>query len=98
MNRDVVIVENPSEVGAGTRGAGAGPFAVRLQDNQTGNLVYGRYPHMTVDTFNAALCNPVQTPHAKYMKEIVDQNNRLIDVLTPLLETAKFPIVLSGDH
>ncbi len=98
MNRDVVIVENPSELGAGTRGAGTGPFAVRLQDNQTGNTVYGKYPFQTVETFNGALCTPITTPNAKYIKEIVDQNNRLIDVLHPLFTQNKFPVIVSGDH
>jgi arginase len=98
MNRDVVIVENPSEIGAGTRGAGTGPFAIRLQDNQTGNSVYQKHPHITVDTQNAVLCQPIETPHAKYLSEIVDQNNRLIDVLTPIFEEKKFPFIISGDH
>lgn len=98
MNRDVVIVENPSELGAGTRGAGTGPFAVRLQDNQTGNEVYGKYPFLTVETFNGALCRPITTPNAKYIKEIVDQNQRLINVLSPLFDQQKFPLVVSGDH
>ncbi|MCO4819930.1 MAG: arginase [Bacteroidetes bacterium] len=98
MNRDVVIVENPSEVGAGARGAGTGPFAVRLQDNETGNKVYGKFPHLTVDTFNGALCNPITTPNAKYINEIVEQNNRLIGRIQPLLDAGKFPFILSGDH
>ena len=98
MNRDVVIVENPSEVGAGARGAGTGPFAVRLQDNETGNTVYGRFPHITVETSNGALCNPITTPNAKYINEIVEQNNRLIGRIQPLLQDGKFPVILSGDH
>lgn len=98
MKRDVIIVENPSEIGAGTRGAGTGPFAVRLQDNQTGNTIYGKYPFKTVETFNGALCAPVTTPHAKYIKEIVDQNKRLINVLSPIFQSDKFPLIISGDH
>ena len=98
MKRDVVIVENPSEIGAGTRGAGTGPFAVRLQDNQTGNTIYGQIPYITVDTYNGALCKPATTPNAKYIKEIVDQNNRLIGRLKPLIEEGKFPLIMSGDH
>ncbi|MFT5512553.1 MAG: arginase [Bacteroidia bacterium] len=98
MIRNVVIVENPSELGAGTRGAGTGPFAVRLQDNQTGNKIYGHIPHITVDTFNGALCQPITTPNAKYIREIVNQNNRLINCLKPLLKAGKFPLLISGDH
>ncbi len=90
MNRDVVIVENPSEVGAGARGAGTGPFAVRLQDNETGNTVYGRFPHITVETSNGALCNPITTPNAKYIKRLWSKTIRLIGRIQPFTQDGSF--------
>jgi arginase len=98
MNRQVVIIENPSELGAGTRGAGTGPIAVRLQDNQEGNTIYGKIPHKTVLSRNEVLCSGHKTPSAKHISDIIEQNNRLIDEVQNHLSSGDFPFIVSGDH
>lgn len=98
MKRDIVLIENPSELGAGTRGAGLGPIAVRLQDNQNGSEVYSKYPHVTVLSQNEVLCNTVVNPHAKYITTIVNHNKAFIKEFQSQVKTGKFPIVISGDH
>ncbi len=98
MNRDVVILENPSELGAGTRGAGIGPMAVRLEDNQNGNDIYGKYPLVTLATRNDILCKETDSPTAKYIEFIERQNLLLIDEIQKQLSNNKFPLVISGDH
>ena len=98
MNRDIILIENPSELGAGTRGAGLGPIAVRLQDNQNGNEVYGKIPHVTVPSRNEVLCDSVENPHGKKIAAILEQNNLFINEFQSQTNNGKFPIVISGDH
>ncbi|MBO6517959.1 MAG: arginase [Bacteroidia bacterium] len=98
MKRDVVILENPSELGAGTRGAGTGPISLRLEDNQNGNAVYGKYPHVTIPSRNEVLCKATDTPSAKYINQIEEQNLVLINKLQEQLGSNKFPLIVSGDH
>lgn len=96
--REVVILENPSELGAGTRGAGLGPMAVRLEDNQNGNVIYSRYQHVTLGSLNHKLCAETQTPFAKNIEFIEEQNIALVDAVQDILGQEKFPLIMSGDH
>ncbi len=98
MNRKVVIIENPSELGAGTRGAGTGPIAVRLQDNQEGNTIYGSIPHKTVLSRNEVLSSTHNTPSAKHILNIIAQNELFIDEVQHHLNAGDFPLIVSGDH
>ena len=97
-SKSIVIVENPSELGAGIRGAGLGPASVRLQDNQSGNTVYGKYPLQIVNHRNTVMCDDTDFEYAKYLTDIEAQNNELIGCIKPLLREGKFPLVMSGDH
>ncbi len=97
-NKKIVIVENPSELGAGTRGPATGPIAVRLEDNQSGNTVYGKLKHKTVESRNHVMCEAPSNPHAKYIEEIKNQNLALIDSVQDELKNNNFPLVISGDH
>ncbi|MFT4521763.1 MAG: arginase [Bacteroidia bacterium] len=97
-SKNIIIIENPSEVGAGTRGAGLGPVAVRLEDNGHGNKIYGKFPFRNIDSFNHLMVNPTEHEHAKYIDLIVRQNERLMDAIQSEFKAGNFPILLSGDH
>lgn len=98
MKKDIIIIENPSELGAGTRGAATGPIAVRLEDNMHGNAIYGKYPHITVLSRNEVLCKPTATPNAKYLKDIEEHNLEFMSVMQQQLKANRFPVIVSGDH
>ncbi|MCB9261724.1 MAG: arginase [Flavobacteriales bacterium] len=97
-NNNIIIIENPSELGAGTRGAATGPIAVRLADNQGENKIYGKIEHTTIKSRNEALCKPVTTPHAKYVADIYEHNQEVVKTIKKQLLDQKFPLIISGDH
>ena len=98
MKRNIIIIENPSEVGAGVRGAGLGPVAVRMEDHRMGNELYSRFPFMNIDSFNHELVNPTPYLHAKYINFIVEQNERLVNTIQTEIKKDRFPLIISGDH
>lgn len=98
MVRNLVIIENPSEVGAGVRGAGLGPVAVRMEDHRMGNELYARFPFLNIDSYNHELVKPTPYAHAKYVDFILKQNDRLIGEIQTQLDLGRFPFILSGDH
>ncbi len=98
MKKNLVIIENPSEIGAGVRGAGIGPVAVRLEDHRSGNLLYSQHPFLNIDSYNHELVHPSPYHHAKYIDFIVKQNERLIETIQSEIRKNRFPLIISGDH
>jgi arginase len=96
--RNIHIIENPSELGAGVRGPALGPIAVRLEDNRLDNRIYGKFTHSTVNSLNHRLCAPTPFVHAKFLDAIVEHNLTYAESFQEILKSGKFPIVMSGDH
>ncbi|MCB0733731.1 MAG: arginase [Flavobacteriales bacterium] len=98
MERNVIIIENPSEIGAGVRGAGLGPVAVRMEEHRLGNHIYSRFPFKNIDSYNHELVRESPYKHAKYIDFIQKQNERLVEEVQDELKLGRFPLIISGDH
>jgi arginase len=98
MQRVVKIIENPSELGAGVRGAALGPIAVRLEDIRRGAKIYNKLEFDSVGSRNEVLAHPTKFPFAKYIDHIFAQNQVLSSRLGEELRRGIFPLVISGDH
>ncbi|MBI1305863.1 MAG: arginase [Bacteroidetes bacterium] len=98
MDRNVVIIENPSEVGAGVRGAGLGPVAVRMEEHRMGNRIYSKYPFYNIDSYNHELVHETPYKNARYIDFILKQNERLVEEIQKHLSLHQFPLIMSGDH
>ena len=96
--RNWTIIESPSELGAGTRGASLGPSAVRLEDAARGGKIYNQIPHKTLALSNSALFQAIQFPHAKHINGIAKAVDVLCNAVKNELHNEKFPLVISGDH
>jgi len=59
-NKKPFILQIPSELGAGTRGAGLGPEAVRLADYSLGTGIFARNPFKILPYSNDALFNEIK--------------------------------------
>jgi len=98
MEREFIIIENPSELGAGVRGPSVGPIAVRLEDMRRGARIYNKIPFESVGSRNEELSFPSRFTHAKYIDIIVEQNRILAEKVERELHKGQFPIIMSGDH
>lgn len=99
MKRDhYYFLEVTSELGAGRRGAGMGPAALRMADAEAGGELFRQIPHLNLGNRNEALFTDTPYKHARYIDEIVEVNRRTLSEVQQLLKLGRFPIIISGDH
>jgi arginase len=96
--RNVIILENPSELGAGTRGASLGPQAVRLADAARGARIFNRIDSVVLQENNKVLSKPSAHFSAKYIDTIETLYETNMEEVENQIENNKFPLLISGDH
>jgi len=94
----VIIIENPSELGAGTRGASLGPQSVRLADAGRGARIYDRFDTITLSEENGHLSRPSEHYAAKYIDVITSLFSANMQKLEKVMDDGNFPLLISGDH
>jgi len=98
MNKSVVLIGAPTDIGAGHRGASMGPEALRVA-NLAARL--GRRGLTVVDRGNlAGPLNPWQPPVDGYrhLPEVVAWNRAVYEAMYRELHDGNVPIMLGGDH
>lgn len=92
------IIENPSELGAGTRGSSLGIEALRIAAINNKSKLFYDNEVVTLTKNNKKLFKKVDTPHAIRLKQIYNRLNVLGDEVYNSLVEHSFPLVISGDH
>src|SRR5215471_2696693 len=96
---NIAVIGAPLDLGAGRRGVDMGPSAVRVA-NLNGRLAELGYE--VQDLGNVPVVqresHPEGEPQAKYLAQITDTCVSLAEMIRKVLEQAKFPLVLGGDH
>ncbi|WP_250624224.1 arginase [Pinirhizobacter soli] len=98
MNKSVVLIGAPTDIGAGHRGASMGPEALRVA-NLAARLA--RRGLTVVDRGNlAGPLNPWQPPVNGYrhLPEVVAWNRAVYEAMYRELHDGNVPIMLGGDH
>ncbi|HEY4144940.1 arginase [Pinirhizobacter sp.] len=98
MNKSVVLIGAPTDIGAGHRGASMGPEALRVA-NLAARLA--RRGLAVVDRGNlAGPLNPWQPPVDGYrhLPEVVAWNRAVYEAVYRELHDGNVPIMLGGDH
>lgn len=97
--KKIHIIEVPSELGAGTRGASLGIQAVKVAALNRGSKFFGKHDSTVIETENEMLFTDTDTPNAKYIDGIVRVYDRIAYEVSNCLNTSDdFPLVLAGDH
>jgi arginase len=94
----IFLIENNSELGAGTRGASLGIPALRIAALNRGSEIFDDYQRVEIEHHNDLLWRPVRTQFAKRVEGIVRVYERLSRAIGDLVEKDYFPVVLAGDH
>lgn len=98
MIRHVSLIGAPTDVGAGARGAGMGPEAMRVAGLQAALESHGVE---VADRGNlAGPANPWQPPVGGYrhLDEVLAWNRAVHDAVYDELRVGRMPILLGGDH
>lgn len=98
MMKEIKIIKNRSDIGAGTRGSDMGIDAIEIAAINQNNDFFNRFDFEDVITENESVYNKKNNSFGKQISSVFNQCTRLSNHVKVNLQEGKFPIVLSGDH
>jgi arginase len=97
--RNIMFLENRSELGAGTRGSSLGVEALKMAAIVKGSRLFHDTPRRIIQDMNEELLvRPVLYPFAKKIDAMVEMYQRISQAIQETLQAGAFPFILSGDH
>lgn len=96
--KNIKLIEVPSEIGAGTRGASLGVEAIKIAALDFMSNFFIHFPTEKIPVENKLLYEPIESPYAKRIKGIISMYEKVSKAICDSLRHHLFPVVLSGDH
>jgi arginase len=96
--KNIKLIEVPSEIGAGTRGASLGVDAIKIAALDFMSNFFIHFPSEKVPTENKLLFEPIESPYAKRIGGVTTMYERVSKSIQESIKGGFFPVVLSGDH
>lgn len=96
--KNIKLIEVPSEIGAGTRGASLGIDAIKIAALDFMSNFFIHFPSEKVASENKLLYEPIESPYAKRIKGIATMYDKVSKAVTSCMKNNFFPVVISGDH
>ncbi len=96
--KNIKLIEVPSELGAGTRGASLGVDAIKIAALDFMSNFFVHFPSEKIEVENNLLFEPIKSPYAKRINGILNMYERISKAVSESLKSNFFPVVLSGDH
>ncbi len=96
--KELQILEQKSEIGAGTRGASLGIDAVKIASLNKGSKFFFENKSIEVPNQNHLLFEDNKTPTAIRIEGIVEVYNKTSNAIKDVVKSGKFPLVLAADH
>ncbi len=96
--KNIKIIEVPSEIGAGTRGASLGIEAIKIAALDFMSNFFIHFPCERLPHENKLLYEPIESPYAKRIKGVAAMYDKVSKAVHDCIKSNFFPVVLSGDH
>lgn len=96
--KNIKLIEVPSEIGAGTRGASLGTEAIKIAALDYMSNFFVHFPSEKVETENHLLFEPIFSPYAKRLNGILSMTEKISKAVMESMKNNFFPLVMSGDH
>src|SRR5437660_12451573 len=96
--KNIKLIEVPSEIGAGTRGARLGIDAIKIAALDFMSNFFIHFPSEKIPVENKLLFEPIESPYAKRIKGVAAIYDKLSKAISDCIKNNFFPVVLSGDH
>ena len=96
--KNIKLIEVPSEIGAGTRGASLGIDDIKIAALDFMSNFFIHFPSEKIPHENKLLYEPIESPYAKRIKGIAALYERVSKAVCDAIKNNFFPVVLSGDH
>ncbi len=94
----IKIIENQSEIAAGTRGSSLGIGAMKVVSQTAEDGFFGKFETINIINENHLLNFPTPYNFAKRIDGLVKIYDRTCSTISKVLKDGDFPLVLSGDH
>lgn len=96
--KNIKLIEVPSEIGAGTRGASLGIDAIKIAALDFMSNFFVHFPSEKIPAENNILFEPIVSPYAKRIKGVVAMYDKVSKAVADSIKSNFFPVILSGDH
>lgn len=96
--KNIKLIEVPSEIGAGTRGASLGIDAIKIAALDFMSNFFVHFPSEKIEVENKLLFEPIQSPYAKRIQGVLTMYERVSKAVCDSMKGHFFPVVISGDH
>jgi arginase len=96
--KNIKIIEVPSEIGAGTRGASLGIEAIKIAALDFMSNFFLHFPSEKIPQENKLLYEAIESPYAKRIKGIAGMYDKVSKAVSDSMKNNFFPVILSGDH
>ncbi|MDP9229466.1 MAG: arginase [Bacteroidota bacterium] len=96
--KNIKLIEVPSEIGAGTRGASMGIDAIKIAALDFMSNFFIHFPSEKIQHENKLLHEPIESPYAKRIKGVAAIYEKVSKAVSDSIKNNFFPVVLSGDH
>jgi arginase len=96
--KNIKLIEIPSEIGAGTRGASLGIDAIKIAALDFMSNFFVHFPSEKIEAENKLLFEPIASPYAKRINGVLTMYERVSNAVADSIKNNFFPVVISGDH
>src|SRR5947209_19219944 len=96
--KNIKLIEVPSEIGAGTRGASLGIDALKIAALDFMSNFFIHFPSEKIPVENKLLYEPIESPYAKRIKAIVAMYDKVSKSVHDCLKNQFFPVIIRADH
>lgn len=96
--KNIKLIEVPSEIGAGTRGASLGIDAIKIAALDFMSNFFVHFPSENIECENKLLFEPIQSPYAKRIHGVLSMYEKVSKAVAESMKAHFFPVVISGDH
>ena len=96
--KNIKLIEVPSEIGAGTRGASLGIDAIKIAALDYMSNFFVHFPSEKIESENRLLFEPIQSPYAKRINGVLNMYEKVSKAVKDSIKNNFFPVVISGDH
>jgi arginase len=96
--KNIRILEVPSEIGAGTRGASLGVEAIKIAALDFRSQFFKKYKSIVITHDIQALHGNPGSRYAKNIKSVLKMYERIGAAVRDTLRDGRFPLILAGDH
>ena len=95
---NITIIENNSEIAAGTRGSSLAIDAIKIASINVNDNIFSKYPRVKIENENHRIWENVDSLHAIRVDGVIKMYDKIVDNLLPIIKSGSFPLIISADH